>query len=105
MTKQVTRLASSVASRRGFLGNVGRGATALAAGLGGLLAFPTDARAKKGGGKKPKPAVWVCTYKCESLVYDEYTVALDATLYSQCPPYWGEPCWGPLIHQKKGKMR
>ena len=35
------------ASRRQFLGRLGRGATAVAAGLGGLLAFPCDAQAAR----------------------------------------------------------
>ena len=62
MTKRLRRLANSVATRRGFLGKFGQGAAAVAAGLGGLLAFPTGAQAKKGGSKKPE--IWYCKYDC-----------------------------------------
>jgi hypothetical protein len=48
MFEKVSRVAERVAtsaSRRQFLGRVGRGAMALAAALGGLLALPEDAEA------------------------------------------------------------
>ena len=61
MTKQVKRLADSVATRRGFLGKLGWGAMAAAAALGGLLASPTVAQAKKDGGKE-KTKVYCCEY-------------------------------------------
>jgi hypothetical protein len=92
-------LAQSVATRRGFFGKLGRGAAAVAAGLGGLLAFPTDAQAKKGGGKKPK-IDWLCTYDCENAYYGIWTVIAEG---SECPSYWGVPCFGRLIRQKKYK--
>jgi hypothetical protein len=99
MTRQVRTLAQSVATRRGFLGKLGRGAAAVAAGLGGLLAFPRDTQAKKGGGKKPK-IDWLCTYDCENPEYGEWTIDYEGP---ECPSSWGVPCFGPLIRQKKYK--
>jgi hypothetical protein len=99
MTKRLRRLANSVASRRGFLGKIGQGAAAVAAGLGGLLAFPGDAQAKKDGGKQPKTD-WLCTYDCENPEFGEWTIIVEG---SECPSYWGMPCFGELIRQKKYK--
>jgi hypothetical protein len=83
MTKQVTRLAESVATRRGFFGKFGWGAASAAAALGGLLASPSVVQAKKDGDKKSKP--WCCEYS-------------DGIYYAQiCSPdgcassHWGVP--------------
>jgi hypothetical protein len=100
MTKRLRGLANSVATRRGFFGKLGRGAAVVATGLGGLLAFPADAQAKKGGGKKPQSDMWLCTYDCENPVYGKWTVIVQ---FQECPSYWGDPCWGPLIKQRKYK--
>ena len=61
MTRQLKRLADSVATRRGFLGRIGWSAMAAAAALGGMLASPTVAQAKKGGNKKSK--YYCCQYE------------------------------------------
>ena len=50
-----------MATRRGFLGRMGWGAMATAAALGGMLASPTVAEAKKGGKKKGK--YYCCQYE------------------------------------------
>ena len=94
MTRQVRRLAESVATRRGFLGKFGQGAAAVAAGLGGLLAFPTGAQAKKNVGR---PEIWYCSYDCLDGAASFYIEG------QKCPKYWETPCWGPLIHQKRVK--
>jgi hypothetical protein len=83
MTRQVKRLAESVATRRGFLGKLGWGAMAAAAALGGLLASPSVAQAKKDGDKKPK--YWCCYYEG-----GPYFQQLCSS--GPCPPsYWGIP--------------
>jgi hypothetical protein len=98
MTRQVRTLAQSVATRRGFLGKIGQGAAAVAAGLGSLLAFPTGVQASKGG-SKPKTD-WLCTYDCENPEFGIWTVITEG---SECPSYWGMPCFGKLIKQRKYK--
>ena len=95
MTKRLKRLAKSVASRRGFLGKIGQGAAAMAAGLGGLLAFPGDAQAKKDGGRNRE--IWYCSYDCLDGVASFYVEG------QKCPKYWDAPCWGPLIYHKRVK--
>jgi hypothetical protein len=99
MTRQVSRLAESITTRRGFLGNLGRGAAVVASGLGGFLAFPAQAEAKNDGGKKPK-TVWLCTYDCENPDYGVWSVITEGP---ECPSHWGMPCFGSLIEQKKYK--
>jgi hypothetical protein len=89
MTKRVRRLADSVATRRGFLGKLGWGATAAVAALGGLLASPTVAQAKKGGDKKTK--YWCCWYEGGS-----YFAQVCSS--EPCPPsHWGIP----LAHSRR----
>jgi hypothetical protein len=83
MTKRVKRLANSVASRRGFLGRIGWGAMAAAAALGGLLATPGVAHAKKDGDKKSKP--WCCEYS--NGVYSAQICSPDGCADS----HWGIP--------------
>ena len=67
MIDKVSRLAERVAtsvSRRGFLSRLGRGAMALAAAVGGLLALPDIAQAAgnccNGFGNCPPPAPLGC---------------------------------------------
>ena len=56
MTKQVTRLAESVASRRGFLGQIARVSAGAVAGLACVLATkPASAKGKHA----------LCVYLCE----------------------------------------
>ena len=60
MTKRVRKLADSVATRRGFLGGVGKLAGGAAAGLACLLV--TNSAAAKPGGY---PGRYRCVYLCE----------------------------------------
>jgi hypothetical protein len=63
---QIAGRAATSASRRQFLGSVGRGAMASAAALGGLLLFPGDAQAaRRKCGKTVCPIGW--NYCCHFL--------------------------------------
>jgi hypothetical protein len=85
-SRLMERTATS-ASRRQFLGQIGRGAMTAAGVLGGLLAFPTVAAAHR-----DKPTGKCCSYMCTSVDGSTYGLTRTAPCKNEFVNENGDPC-------------